>query len=319
MEDQGCPRCKTTKYRNPSLKLLVNVCGHSLCETCVEALFVKGSGICPECGTALRKNNFRVQLFEDPFIEKEIEIRKKILKDFNKKEEDFATLDEYNDYIEMIETLIFNIVNNIEVDETKQTIEQYRRENKDQISKGRNKKSKDEEYLESLIEQEKEESSLKRKLIVEEEQREKDSRKKHKEALLDELMFSDRSALDILNEHKTELDKENDYHIPVMATTKFSTGINWYYMYYIFYFIGSQGPFMSVPTEIIELYTYSPIHLDVLGPEPPEEDALETTGYLRNIRSASEEEKGGGFHSKLACMRALLDAVNGLFYLPDQV
>lgn len=38
-------------------------------------------------------------------------------------------------------------------------------------------------------------------------------------------MFSDRSALDILNEHKTELDKENDYHIPVMATTKFSTGI----------------------------------------------------------------------------------------------
>lgn len=51
------------------------------CETCVEALFVKGSGICPECGTALRKNNFRVQLFEDPFIEKEIEIRKKILKE----------------------------------------------------------------------------------------------------------------------------------------------------------------------------------------------------------------------------------------------
>lgn len=49
-------------------------------------------------------------------------------------------------------------------------------------------KSKDEEYLESLIEQEKEESSLKRKLIVEEEQREKDSKKKHREALLDELV-----------------------------------------------------------------------------------------------------------------------------------
>ena len=37
---------------------------------------------------------------------------------------------------------------------------------------------------------------------------------------------------------------------------------------------------MSVPTETIELYTYSPIHLDVLGPEPPEEDALETTGQV---------------------------------------
>lgn len=52
------------------------------CETCVEALFVKGSGSCPECGTALRKINFRVQLFEDPSTEKEIEIRKKILKEW---------------------------------------------------------------------------------------------------------------------------------------------------------------------------------------------------------------------------------------------
>lgn len=42
MEEDGCPRCKTTKYRNPSLKLMVNICGHTLCENCVELLFVKG-------------------------------------------------------------------------------------------------------------------------------------------------------------------------------------------------------------------------------------------------------------------------------------
>lgn len=42
MEEDGCPRCKTTKYRNPSLKLLVNICGHTLCDNCVELLFVKG-------------------------------------------------------------------------------------------------------------------------------------------------------------------------------------------------------------------------------------------------------------------------------------
>lgn len=43
MEDIACPRCKTTKYRNPSLKLMVNVCGHALCESCVDLLFLKGS------------------------------------------------------------------------------------------------------------------------------------------------------------------------------------------------------------------------------------------------------------------------------------
>ena len=30
IEDVVCPRCKTTRYRNPSLKLMVNTCGHSL-------------------------------------------------------------------------------------------------------------------------------------------------------------------------------------------------------------------------------------------------------------------------------------------------
>uniref|UniRef100_A0A8C5AXC3 CDK-activating kinase assembly factor MAT1 n=1 Tax=Gadus morhua TaxID=8049 RepID=A0A8C5AXC3_GADMO len=80
MDDQGCPRCKTTKYRNPSLKLMVNVCGHTLCENCVDMLFVRGSGNCVQCDTPLRKSNFRVQLFEDPAVDKEVEIRKKLLK-----------------------------------------------------------------------------------------------------------------------------------------------------------------------------------------------------------------------------------------------
>ncbi len=45
MEDAACPKCKSTKYRNPSMKLMVNVCGHALCESCVELLFVKGENI----------------------------------------------------------------------------------------------------------------------------------------------------------------------------------------------------------------------------------------------------------------------------------
>lgn len=43
-------------------------------------LFVRGSGNCVQCNTPLRKSNFRVQLFEDPAIDKEVEIRKKVLK-----------------------------------------------------------------------------------------------------------------------------------------------------------------------------------------------------------------------------------------------
>lgn len=46
----------------------------------MEMLFVRGSGNCVQCDTPLRKSNFRVQLFEDPTVDKEVEIRKKVLK-----------------------------------------------------------------------------------------------------------------------------------------------------------------------------------------------------------------------------------------------
>ena len=51
------------------------------CEACVDALFTRPSAACPECGLALRRNLFRLQQFEDSYVEKEVEIRKKILKE----------------------------------------------------------------------------------------------------------------------------------------------------------------------------------------------------------------------------------------------
>lgn len=37
-----CPVCKGTKYRNPQMKLMVNVCGHPQCDACVRMNFIKG-------------------------------------------------------------------------------------------------------------------------------------------------------------------------------------------------------------------------------------------------------------------------------------
>ncbi|KAA8582185.1 hypothetical protein FQN60_008925 [Etheostoma spectabile] len=75
------------------------------CENCVEMLFVRGSGNCVQCDTPLRKSNFRVQLFEDPTVDKEVEIRKKVLKIYNKRDFDFPSLREYNDYLEQLEDI----------------------------------------------------------------------------------------------------------------------------------------------------------------------------------------------------------------------
>nr|KAG5700870.1 hypothetical protein BaRGS_012277 [Batillaria attramentaria] len=106
---------------------------------------------------------------------------------FNKKEEDFNTLQAYNDYLEMVETIIFNLANGTDVEQTRKMIEQYKKENKDLIKKNQSKLSRDEEYLEHLIEQEKHEAAVRRQLVTEEEQREKNLKKRNKDALIDEL------------------------------------------------------------------------------------------------------------------------------------
>ena len=104
------------------MKMLVNVCGHGLCESCVETLFARGSGSCPECEVPLRRVNFKLQLFEDASIDKEVDIRRRILKDFCKTQEDFESLRDFNDYLEVVEDIIFNLVNGIDVEETKRKI-----------------------------------------------------------------------------------------------------------------------------------------------------------------------------------------------------
>lgn len=102
-------------------------------------LFFTGSGSCPDCNIVLRRGNFRVQLFEDPMVEKEVDIRKRVLRDYNKKEEDFNSLREYNDYLEEIETIVYNLTNNIDIVETNKRIEQYKKENKELIMKNKAK------------------------------------------------------------------------------------------------------------------------------------------------------------------------------------
>ncbi|KAG6797680.1 CDK-activating kinase assembly factor MAT1 [Apis mellifera caucasica] len=312
MDDQACPRCKTTKYRNPSLKMMVNVCGHTLCESCVNLLFLKGSGSCPECKIPLRRANFRVQLFEDPMVEKEVNIRKRILRDFNKKEEDFATLREYNDYLEEIETLIYNLANNIDVIETNKKIEQYKKDNKDQITKSKSKLGRSEYELEEMIELEKQKEEERRLEIAKEEMEAKRKKIREKEALIDELTFSEGNAKNIVETFASviQASRKETKAAPAKAT-QFSTGIKF----------SNQGGQNYLPIPKIEegpLYTYTPIKQITDGPAPPSWRELQARGYVSHVRAESAAERAGGFKAHVACLRALQESMAGLYYNPSQ-
>ncbi|KAM9777724.1 CDK-activating kinase assembly factor MAT1 [Neosynchiropus ocellatus] len=307
MDDQGCPRCKTTKYRNPSLKLMVNVCGHTLCENCVEMLFVRGSGNCVQCDTPLRKSNFRVQLFEDPTVDKEVEIRKKVLKIYNKRDADFPTLREYNDYLEQVEEIVYNLTNNLDVENTKLRMEQYQRENRDTIQKNKDKLTREQEELEELLLLEQRGSEQRRLDLLQEEKRQLQARRKNKQALLDELEQSHLPAALLLAQHKAraaELEtKIEQQKQTVKPTSIFSTGIQ----------MGQTVSLQPFPRLPEVLYQYQPLQIQTYGPPVPELDQLSRQGYLNHVRAALPQDTAGGYTSALACHRAVQEAFTGLF------
>ena len=112
----------------------------------------------------MRRVNFRLQLFEDPSVDKEIEIRRRVLRDFNKTEEDFTSAREFGDYQELIEDIIYNLANNIEVQETNRQIADYKEANKNFINKNRQKNNREMLELEDILSEEKKQSLAQRQL-----------------------------------------------------------------------------------------------------------------------------------------------------------
>lgn len=109
MSDLQCPVCKSDSYLNPNIKLYISPCYHKMCEACLSYTFQAGQAPCPECGSMLRKVNYVTQTFEDLSVEKECRVRK-MLRKFMRSEEDFATMEEYNDYLEEVEDRVMEIL-----------------------------------------------------------------------------------------------------------------------------------------------------------------------------------------------------------------
>ncbi|XP_057961234.1 uncharacterized protein LOC131153151 [Malania oleifera] len=79
---------------------------------------------------------------------KEMTIRRRIASIFNKRVEDFPSLREYNDYLEEVEDMTFNLIEGIDVPAIEAKIAKYQEENAEQIMNSRARKA--EEYAAAL-------------------------------------------------------------------------------------------------------------------------------------------------------------------------
>jgi len=299
MEEQSCPRCKTTSYRNKHLKLLVNVCGHKLCQTCVDVLFTRPSAACPICGMALRRSDYREQQFEDSIVEREVDIRKRIVKVYNQREEDFDTLKDYNDYLEDIETIIFNLANKVDEDETKRRVETYKKENDKQIKKNNSKLSQEEAFLKASLLLERQGMDERRKKLLESEQDIVKQKKKEKESLINDLIYANVPASVVIARHVHMKQQQEEEEKEKKS----------------FFFSEKSESTLLVNKPVIEapLFKYKSPDVKWFGPTPPADINIDNEGYLNHIRSATPAEQAGGFNKVIACRRALQEAFDCMF------
>ncbi|KAI0390845.1 CDK-activating kinase assembly factor MAT1-domain-containing protein [Xylariaceae sp. FL0594] len=108
-----CPVCKRMRYLNTDMQFLINPeCYHPMCSNCVENIFKSGPAQCPyaSCTKTLRQRGFRSAFFGDLAVEREVDIRRRVAAAFNNVEEDFETLRDYNNYLQDVEDLAFDLV-----------------------------------------------------------------------------------------------------------------------------------------------------------------------------------------------------------------
>lgn len=198
-----CPICKTDRYLSPNMTFLINPeCYHKICESCVDRIFSLGPAPCPYsgCGRILRKNRFKKQIFDDLAIEREIDIRKKVASIYNKTEDDFDDLASYNLYLESVESIIFNLSNGVDVNQTEADLTQYEADHKIEILEKAMKESQKNSdlqlYQESMARLKQEKLKIQKQMEMED----IEFQKKQKQELLDKLSNSSANSDELIQQ-----------------------------------------------------------------------------------------------------------------------
>jgi CDK-activating kinase assembly factor MAT1 len=147
-------------------------CFRDSCTTCVEREFTRRKEFpCPICETTVKKVTLSTRTLDDVQCEKDTSWRRRVTKVFNKVETDFASLLEYNNYLEEVEDIIFAIVNEEpNAEEMKAKVKAYEEAHKSQIVIRQSQRADEERSIADRIAAEQREGERRKRDVSEEEQ-----------------------------------------------------------------------------------------------------------------------------------------------------
>uniref|UniRef100_A0A1I7T5Y0 RING-type domain-containing protein n=1 Tax=Caenorhabditis tropicalis TaxID=1561998 RepID=A0A1I7T5Y0_9PELO len=305
-----CKKCKSNEYTNKQLVMMINECGHPLCKNCVDNIFALNSGNCHVCNRVLRKNGFREQIYDDPLIDKETFLRRKLRKIYNLKLDDFENLKEFGDYQERFETLVYNLVFETNVNETNAEIQAFEEKHKEKIDRNKRRLDEDQKWVEDQLRDERQmKARINEHMETDAKEKENATAVTDTRKIMDELRDSNVAAEVILDrerkkqiekelEEKEEQEKRKRRNKEMLQTRKRAA---------------ENMSFNTVIRIAGRAYVHQPLELVINGPPMPNASQIESMGYLAHIRHASADLIAGGYTSALGCSRALFEARIDLF------
>ncbi|KAJ8330670.1 TFIIH/NER complex subunit, variant 2 [Batrachochytrium dendrobatidis] len=283
-------------------KLLIHPIQLYRCESCINRLFLSGPAPCPICKVTLRKSNFVSQTFDDLYVEKEIQIRKKVGRYFNKRLEDFAgNLRLYNDYLEEVEEILFNMINDVDVQQTQERIERFRLENKEIIAANIAIQRSEERAAFLLLEKEKKEKLLRKEAYLNQALEEEKAKKHEQIDIINQLASAESASdvMDIVNKSKLKMAPQKglrfaDVHIDLNMDNEDDTTV-----YDVLLDDGTYEPFDGLYCEPI-YYAASINYTDPMAQQ-------------FKVEGKAIQLKAGGYSASIAQQRALSSAYAGIF------
>ncbi|CZR55742.1 related to TFB3-TFIIH subunit (transcription/repair factor) [Phialocephala subalpina] len=200
--DDICPVCKSNRYLTPTLQFLINPeCYHKMCSTCVDRIFTSGPASCPVpyCGKTLRKKGFHKAFFGDLKVERECDIRKRVGAVYNKRQDEFETLLDWNNYLEDVEGLIFDLVEGSKEDRSRaeEKLRAYKERNLGEIEANKRAGLEEVEMEKRRERAEKEAARQRRLAAIKEAEEEKMDVEKSRRDVLEKLASGEGDAREI--------------------------------------------------------------------------------------------------------------------------
>ena len=188
--DDICPVCKTMRYLNKDMEFLINPeCYHPMCSTCVNRIFNDGPNQCPYagCHKTLRRRGFRAPYFGDLKVEREVDIRKRVATVFNQVEDDFTDLRAYNDYLEKVEDMVFELLNGSDASKARAEakLSAYEQQHKAEIERNKRMRNLTDEKAKQLMAADEAAARLRRLEAFKEDEEERREKAKFQEEMLD--------------------------------------------------------------------------------------------------------------------------------------